>query len=356
MSKPIVHVGRYDKFMSPFINFVNKHFAQQRHLFFLFVVSYSHELNDSGNVHLHSNKRGLLKTLVFNLQTAWKMQRAERIILHGLFNNSVVAILFFMPWLLKKSYWLVWGGDVYYRPSGNQLPLKIKFMRMMRRRVIRQMGYIVTSVKGDYEKAVEWHGTRSPNLPYFMYTNSLYQYVAPPERNTAKTRILLGNSAMRSNHHEQAMDIIAPYVNDAVEIICPLNYGDLEYGKEMAKLGEQRFGRAFRPILDYMPYDEYMQILSTVDIAVFNHDRQQAMSSTRVLLGMGTRVYLRKETTSYANLTGLGAKLHAIENFCLALDPQESAHNIGIIKTHYSEERLRANMAKIFGSEKALSS
>lgn len=350
MKGPIVHVGRYDKFMSPFINFVAAHFPQQLHRYYMFLVNYKHERNDHPSVAYHENRLGLLKTLVFNLRVAWAMQKADKIILHGLFSNSVVAILCFMPWLLKKSYWLVWGGDIYFRPDSNQSALKIKLLRWMRRRVIRNMGFIVTSIRGDYDKAVEWHGTQSPNLPYFMYTNSLYHPVAPTARQNDKIRILLGNSAMTSNHHEQAFDIIAPYVDASVEVLCPLNYGDLEYGKTIAAKGRERFGDSFKPLLDYVPYDEYLKLLTTVDIAIFNHDRQQAMSSTRVLLGMGARVYLRKETTSYETLTELGARVHDVSEFGLTLDAEEANANREVIKRYYSEAQLKANMAKVFGA------
>ena len=39
---------------------------------------------------------------------------SRKIILHGLFDFRLIICLFFMPWLLKKCYWVIWGGDLYH--------------------------------------------------------------------------------------------------------------------------------------------------------------------------------------------------------------------------------------------------
>ena len=45
------------------------------------------------------------------------------------------------------------------------------------------------------------------------------------------------------------------------------------------------FWRKFKPLVDFMPFDEYLNLLAKVDIAIFNHKRQQAMGNTTILLG-----------------------------------------------------------------------
>ena len=45
------------------------------------------------------------------MKLIWLMNRASKIILHGLWRHEVIRLLYFQPWLLKKSYWVLWGGD-----------------------------------------------------------------------------------------------------------------------------------------------------------------------------------------------------------------------------------------------------
>lgn len=43
------------------------------------------------------------------------------------------------------------------------------------------------------------------------------------------------------------------------------------------------------PIVDFMDFNEYINFLSTIDIAIFNHKRQQGMGNIITLLGMGKK-------------------------------------------------------------------
>ena len=88
---------------------------------------------------------------------------------------SVITILFFLqPWLLKKCYWVVWGGDLYsYKLDKKNL--KWHITQFFRRPVIRQMGHMATYVEGDVRLARQWYGAKGKYCECMMYPNIIYK-------------------------------------------------------------------------------------------------------------------------------------------------------------------------------------
>lgn len=108
-NKPeILHLMVLDKFLSPFIDFVSKHFDITNHRFvFIGKPSYKYGLTPNHPVEWIDRKSKVFRLLRY-------MYEAEKIILHGLWVERLNQLLFLQPWLLKKCYWVMWGGDFYF--------------------------------------------------------------------------------------------------------------------------------------------------------------------------------------------------------------------------------------------------
>ena len=90
-----------------------------------------------------------------------------------------------------------------------------------------------------------------------------------------------------------------------------------------------------------MPFERYIELLSDIDIAVFNHNRQQGLGNTTTLLGLGKKVYLRSDTTTWKTLIGMGLVLGDSQNLELRkLPPETSAANQAIIARRFSKSVL----------------
>ena len=74
--------------------------------------------------------------------------RAEKIIIHGLWESRVLLMLVLNPWLLKRCYWVIWGADLYSYKNKKK-SARSNFVEALRRFVIRRMGFMVTFVEGD---------------------------------------------------------------------------------------------------------------------------------------------------------------------------------------------------------------
>jgi hypothetical protein len=115
--------------------------------------------------------------------------------------------------------------------------------------------------------------------------------------------ILVGNSTDPTNNHLGIFDIIQSQLKEINKIYCPLSYGDYEvYKNEIIEEGYRRFGDKFVPLTNFMSLEKYVDFLKNIDVAIFNHNRQQAMGNTLTLLSLGKIVYMKSGTNSFKSL------------------------------------------------------
>ena len=137
-------------------------------------------------------------------------------------------------------------------------------------------------------------GTFNQNLD--LAGNVIYKF---EEKQNKPLKILLGNSGDPTNNH---MDAIK-YMNSSrlfdSEIYCPLSYGDKIYIEYIEKWMQKQLGERFFPLNSFMARDEYVKFLSTIDIFVMNHNRQQAVGNIITALVLGKPVFMKKESVTY---------------------------------------------------------
>ena len=161
-----------------------------------------------------------------------------------------------------------------------------------------------------------------------------------PLKQDRKKTFLIGNSADPSNNHLEIISKLSPLKDQDIRIICPLSYGDMSYAQEIAKAGHDIFGGKFEPLLKLLSLDEYLKVLADVDIAIFAHQRQQAMGNTITLLGMGKMVYIRKDTSTWDFLKSINISVEDFDCFDYLKENLKATHNKLVIKSFFSEEKL----------------
>jgi len=344
MTRRILHIGKCDKFIPPFIEFVNSNFNFEEHLFLLKAGMAEKELLPHENVKLIGKKR--YSNITYYLNAIIKMHLSEKIILHSLFDINIVKILFFAPWLLKKCHWVIWGGDLYTYKFGKKT-FKWKVKEFLRRHVIRNIGFLVTYLEGDVNLAREWYGAKGLHFECLMYTSNLFQCQRFEKKYNDGINILLGNSAASSNNHIATLEKLLDFKNQNITIYTPLSYGPQEHAQKVIKQGKEWFGDKFKPLTSFMPFEEYLQLLSNIDIALFNHKRQQAMGNTITLLGLGKTVYVDSSTTQWKFFEDKGIKVNDIDKFD-SLELEKNNENIEIIRNYFSIKNYHKQLQKIF--------
>lgn len=326
----ILHVMILDKFLAPFIDFVDEHFGRENH-HYVFITSekYDYGLTPEHKVEfLHTDDDIFITLLEY-------MKISKKIILHGLWRDKVDVLLYFNQELLKKCYWNMWGGDFYFPETKSKI----------KHEIIKNMGYCVTSTRLDLEYIKKHYLAKGSWINSFFYPSNLYkEYKIKPKNNTT-INILLGNSATETNNHFAVFNQLTKYKNENINVFVPLSYGDKDYAKLVIARGKEIFADKFIALTEFMPFDKYMEFLSEIDIAIFAQERQQAFGNIIALLSMGKKVYLNPLSPLNEQFEEININLFNIKNFSLyPIEEKESRKNINIIRKRFSKQELINNL------------
>ena len=342
----ILHVAALDKFIPPFIDFLSKHFDLTQHRFWLKGDRDRYQYQDTPNI--YQLKSGLLGTLIGYQRLVVDLHKAKKIIIHGLFDPRILLILSGMPWLLQKCYWIIWGGDLYARKN-KEKDWRWVLKEILRKIVIKKMGHLVTYIEGDVKLARDWYGATGKYHECLVYTSNLYSDLSTTTSVRETTNIQVGNSADPSNNHIEALEKLLPYKDFDIKIYVPLSYGDQKHASTVIKKGSDWFGEKFIPLTEFMPFNEYLKILGDIDIAIFNHKRQQAMGNTITLLGLGKKVFLRSDVTPWEMFKEKKIFVYDIDRINISkIDYKISKKNQESIRNNFSTGKLEAQLKNIF--------
>jgi len=231
-----------------------------------------------------------------------KIKKNDSLIIHGLFNPRLLIYFYlFNRRLVERCIWSIWGGDVYFYRLKND-SCKNRIIEYLRKQIIPHIPIVTSFVKGDYDLVKDIYNT-SAKYVYSFYPSVCEIKISNAEdindRNKDVYSIMVGNSGDPSNNHEQVFSMLKKFKNKNIKIICPLSYGVKDYIEKTITLGQSIFGAKFIPLTEFIEPDEYMKILSDIDIAIMNHDRQQGLGTIVNLIVNNAKIFIRSDTTSY---------------------------------------------------------
>lgn len=198
----------------------------------------------------------------------------------------------------------------------------------------------------------------SDNAPIFCPWNYIYEDLEDVMKNyqfSSNNSIIIGNSASPTNNH---LDIICLINKDNIpknsKIITPLSYGNMKYANLVSTVFDSTFGEQYIPVRDFMELHEYMKLLSMANVCIMAHKRQQGMGNIIMMLHLGYKIFMNKESPAYTFLIENGVKVYTLEDLhCLNhlitndLDENIKKKNSKIIKQLFSANLNRLRTKKI---------
>ncbi len=299
-NKSIVHIIPAEKFTNPFIEFARKELTEYYHIFYIYrdFASYGFENSENCGVKIICSRKLNMKNMKKYLV------ETDIIVIHSL---SVEASCLFISnlRLLKKSAVVIWGGEIYaHKVIPNSYVRRMKWLlkEELKKRCFSKVPLLLTFASNDYLLAQQYYNATGKQLdilyPSTVDISLLDKYIREKKENS-EVFIMVGNSATRTNNHIDALNKLSAYKNNRIKIIVPLSYGDRCYAEEVIARGKEIFGNKFIPITDFYAPDDYAKLLSTIDVAVFYNDRQQATGNIEILSYLGAKMYLRTDTTMW---------------------------------------------------------
>jgi dTDP-N-acetylfucosamine:lipid II N-acetylfucosaminyltransferase len=355
-------VGNEIKFIKPFVKYINNNFDGNKHFFLILNSSKigSSAMSEFENVRIvrpYDSQNSVIRRLflIFKIPISIIFLfvyclKSQRIYFHGLFDKKVVIFLYLFRTVLNKSYWLMWGGgdldiplckDEYTVWDKMKLKVKGGFY-----------GYI-SFLPGDFGLVKKLYNANGKFIQALMYESNTFNLTEFNNSLDNIVRIQVGNSADCANDHIRILDELKKFKNENIELYCILSYGEKPWSngwtQTVIDYGEKIFGSKFIPVIDFMNFEEYLALLGKIDIAIFAHKRQQAMGNTISLLGLGKKVYIRSDTTSWDLFDGIGIKLFDVNEITIErLDNKIQHNNVKLIKNHFSKEQRHQQLVELF--------
>lgn len=350
MSKPyIVHIMVGDKFTIPLISELNKLFKPQQHHFLVLGQANNSMAQIDNTTFLKSPFRS---SILQNLTTVAKhFYKAELILMHGL---PVLHYFLLFPFALKKMAWIIYGGTDLYLYSGETLNNKTVWLNRLRKFILKRVKIHLTHIEGDSKLANDFYRSKAKFIYHPVYLSNVIELPLEPIENkeisSKKLNVLLGHSTDPSNNHIEIFEWLRGM--DNIQIYCPLSYGSyIEHKEKVKQKGLELFGERFIPIEHFMQFEEYKAFLETIDIAVFNHKRQEAMGVTLTLLSLGKEVYVNDNTTSFQSLKERGFQL--FNNTLIITEKSKLATrnvdvNVSLLKRYYSKQVWETQWKQVY--------
>ena len=342
---PIVHLCHWDpKFIPQVINFINTRFSPTDHRFLILGKAEPLTGGPENQRTLGDSDLSLRGLLALREQLAG----ARRIIVHGLFNNRIAGVLSTMPNRLPDCRWVLWGGDLYNQ-RWQRRNARWYFATLCRKRLCARLGGIATLIPGDVEIARAWLGFRGQHFSCLGYPSNVFEPSQSPNDSPNGTTVLVGNSATPSNRHARAFELLALTGRTDFRVLCPLSYGDPSYAAEVEAAGLAFFGNRFLPLRRFMTLQEYNRQLDGVTVAVFAHNRQQAVGNCIQLLGRGIRLHLDSQASHYSYFRSAGFPVGSLDDLNLApLGPPHQSHCQALAEDLFSASKLESQYRDLF--------
>ncbi|AFG35206.1 4-alpha-L-fucosyltransferase (Fuc4NAc transferase) [Fervidobacterium pennivorans DSM 9078] len=346
----VVHLllaGYKSAYTKKFLEFLAENFPKNEHVVVAFGRNCSQRINKT-----NTDIKVLCVDSLRKLPTYFRLVKQARLIIaHSLFFTRGLMLLFTKPSVLRKTIWILWGGDLYnYWVKEHHNP-KEKIIEFVKSVVIKKIKGVGCLVKEDYEFLKTKYAT-SARYFYVFYPNPVDFSLLDSVRNMAslssssKKKCLIGNSATETNKHLEILQALSKLKEEDFEIICPLSYGDKRYAEKIIEMGQRIFGTRFVPLTQFLSPDEYAKILASVDAAIFNHNRQQGLGNILALLYLGKKVYTRSDIPTWGFFQRLGITVYDTKEFLqkpdnsiFDFDERIGRRNSEIIAREFSEER-----------------
>lgn len=308
------------------------------------------------------SKKKLLDAAFLNTLTHYDM-----VVLHYL-DNIKLQLLACTPQNVK-FVWLGWGADYYYliytNPSEllkpltqhiyykHRKPIIIRIItkvirellssKISKSEVINKVSYFAPVLLEDYQLVKNALPNFKPQFLSWNYGTLEDDLIKGLEKvSISGDNILLGNSATYSNNHFDSLELLKNISLSGRKIYCPLSYGNSNLKKDIITRGKRLHGENFIPVTDFMPIEQYVQLISSCSIVIMNHLRQQALGNIVIMMYLGAKVFIDKQNPIYSFFKKEGAFVYSLDDFISEhphrLDMVSVEQNRHILQRHWSRK------------------
>lgn len=301
-----------------------------------------------------------------NLTKDIDFARINAVLIHYLTSESISFVEKYIP-VNVPVYWFMWGGDFYPLLGDRGYDIYSQPIFAGRRYLFKS--YILSKINwlsSNTKRTISFIRNRVSHCVTSREQLALCKKYYPNVFNDKKliegftyycletvlkdlkdcrvsgNNILVGNSSSVSNNHNYAFNFLKRLDLCGRQIVAPLNYNGTErYRNNVISMGRRYFGVNFKPLLNFLPLEDYNKVLLSSTISVFASWRQEAWGNIQILLYMGSKVYMSEKSPLYQTLKRLGFVIFALESindgdFGRTMLEADIMTNRRLLERHYS--------------------
>ena len=258
------------------------------------------------------------------------LNRYNAIIIHGFYTLWQVEVVENAPSEVKIC-WAFWGGDKYQRADICDSYLSpyskflVKIHRLLKGQInktdyevpmksLQRVDYLLDDSFENFEDVRDY--IHKADLKYLWYTYYSIEETIGKDLMQAQVEgrnLLIGhNAGIRANHIDGFF--AAKKLNlHGRKIVSVMAYGDPWYRNSLMKIGKLLFGKQFQAQVDFLPRNQYNEMLRSCPTVVFPTYKPEAMGNCLTALWMGARLYMYECNMQYQYFKRLGLKVFTID-------------------------------------------
>ncbi len=272
------------------------------------------------------------------------------IVIHNFFSIPYHLISKIHPKI--KVIWLSWGMDIYdgiypefplikLNKTIKSHHIRLFYLRFFNiptiKSILSKLIRYKFKAKSIYKKAInridyysgvfpiEWNYLKKQNRffrakqIFFNYANPLSEFTFEninQDLHICRENIQVGHSGYIYLNHLHTFQLLKKINLNKAKVITPLSYSpnSSKYTDLVISKGNQYFGCSFLPIKEFMPYEDYVNTMKSVKVAIFNIQRQCAVGNCLIAIWNGTKVFFPKKSINYEYFNSIGVKVYSIED------------------------------------------
>lgn len=249
------------------------------------------------------------------------MKRYDYCILHSLFVPYLLQ-----GWIcadkrvLNKIVWIEWGFDLYVSQAANV------FKKVLTRKIDIVIRTQIKAMIGIFPPDIDYYRSlyKSYKCELFFapycgpciedaYLN--YSTYCSLEHKTKAdvVYIQVGHNAIPTLNHEQVLIKLRRFANENIKIFLPLSYGDMVYGDYIEKKANALFGKEKCICLrKFIPKDQYFELQKKIDIAIFDTERQCALSNINSMIFKNVKLFMSETSTMFEYFRSKGIPIEPV--------------------------------------------
>lgn len=278
--------------------------------------------------------------------------------------------------------WVIWGADLYesllrfdgyqlYFPKNEQYQVRanmmptclyklLTFFRDLRifkyeKKLIKKLNYIITDNGCDFDVFKKYYpATQILHLGTINYY-PIEDLIGEDnmDKECSGNAIWVGNSAAPNGNHMSVLRRLAG-LNINSEVYVPLSYGDTRIANFVEREGTLLLGRRFKPLIDFLPVQQYYSLFLNANSFAFGHYRQCAVGNILMALYFGGKVFLFEKNPLLEMYKKSGFIIFSIDNdltetqVTLPLTAEQRKKNRDLVKSIASYQSSLDQIKRVY--------